>query len=920
MPQAELDGIDIGGIRAAMAASTPRERARGLASRLGWSGERAGVHWNDAQAELGHFVLADVPTTAALVGSGRPGRESDEFTKAWRRGDRWCVAVESDRLHWCDLRSQQSWTARGSELSPADLRGFTPASFINTGVFKPSSISMSATAGVPDRHPADLLHDRLMGWWDEALKHGGVGREKIVKDVFTRVVAAIMLLRTIESAPVRPPPQLRPLESVRASEDLGQICTTAASIFNSRVLRDVPVQNLPSSILLRIIDDTYAPPLDFFDIDVDPVGRFTEEVLGDMPAVAEGAQRTIFIPSTLTKHDDSQQRVHGVYYTPRIFADLLAAQLVTPMARNAERPHELPVVFDPAAGSGELLCAALRAILSIEMWRTPEVAIRLLTSHMWAMDVAEGTLPLIATNLLRAALRMVPELVTGRLKFPSLESNLQQGDSLKPSCLAAIPMVDVVVMNPPFSGPQRWSLPDDVAPDIAAISGAPNRAIAHLCAAVSKVRDGGGIGAILPSETLAGPRTASWRSYVAERMSIDLVIDNGLVEFRPGMSARPGLVAGRRLGAVPWRARTRVTQIQFKAGYKDHDFGALLASANRPGSPVMSRLLPGITPTDAGWTLGRLDPVAPVVREDWISLNTLASPSEGFHQGAVPAPAEIGREAFLLRRGPDRRWRHSVSDSSISDINFTESEVAMSKLLRPYANAAEAVRVTPAFCAPNIPESLIILPESSETGAATHGVVIDTLDGVSRTISERIQKKAEQARNDAPDDQVKDDAWWDHMARGILSYATPKGYRSGDGPLLLLSKTTRGRVGVESEVFISAWIDETGLAVPIDGVWARFSSIEIAVAVALLVNDPRLTEVLRRNGATRNRSTTQWHIRDMASLRVPDLRLPQYEQALQELVEIWRAYVRECAPLPPDQAYQTPRYKQLRRSASHLLE
>lgn len=896
---AQPDLPDLRAVAAALAAGSPEQRARAVAGGLGWNSERAQVRWSPDRGS-GNFVLAPYATGAGVVGLRTGRAEHDEFLRAWRQGYRWCLAVDRGRMHWCDLSRGRTWSVSAGMLSPQALVGLSPSSFVASGTFQPSDVGFIETDTLPRENPTQVLHGRLMGWWTETLRHAGTKKEGTTKDAFTKVVAAVLLLRTIEAAPVTERPGFAKLQSLQSIDDAEAAVRAAGAAFNSRVLRDVPLRALPFDIVQRIIKDTYEADLDFFDMDVDPVGRFYEEVLGDDPYVVPSRQRALIGPEHEAHHDTSQRRHHGVYFTPKVFADILAEHLVAPMARNAERAEELPKILDPAAGSGELLCAALRAIFAVDQWRTPGVAMRVLAEHIWAVDQEGRALQLAALNLLRTTVRMVPDILSCGMKFPCLESNLRKGDSLTAEALAALPKVDALLMNPPFGGSQRWRLPQNVTSAIASIPGNPNRALAHLCAGMEKVKEGGGIGAILPSDVLSGSKTAPWRAAFAAGASVDFIVENALIEFQSGMSARPGMVVARRLRNGDWRPRSRLVRLRFRAGFQDHDVAALLASANRPDSPVTAELLPAIEPDATTWTnAGQRATATAMSAGTTVTLKELAAPSRGFHQGVVPAPAGIGRESFLVRHGPDGTYRTAAG-----------ARVGSSSFFRPFANAGHLAPGVPVFCDAAAPDVAILLPESN----GQHGVLISSLDDGARSMAEGLVDAASRVPG------LVENRWAQQLRGGFLTFNAPKGFVSGRGAVLCMSKTTRGRVGQEAGIAVSTWIDTAGTAVPVDGVWARFESPEIALAVALALNSDRCAGELRARGSPRNRDTTEIVVDVLERLVVPDFRLPAFAPLLAEIMVAWDAYREACREKRPEDAYATPEYAHLRALGKRLLE
>jgi N-6 DNA Methylase len=562
------DDVDIRALRDSLAVDDPRERTAAVLGALAWDRPAAYVEWAPHTREVGRFTVGDFPTSASIVDSS-----ASTWQPAWHAGFRWCISAQAGALHWFDLKKRLHWTGTGAALSKRVLAGLTPSGFERTAQLAPLEVTPEPAPELLAKDPSRLVGDRILGWWNLYCEHHiksapAVEEADLHKATFTRFMAGVLLLRTIEDTERiewLPKGKLRESVSGANASSFRSVVSRATTRLNSRVISRIA--DVSFDVARTIVRESYEIGVNFAALDVDPVGTFYEEILGVEYVYSPKRQRELFGNNLDTTADRTARRTDGVYYTPRIYADTLARSLVRPRVRAAERIEELPVVADIAAGSGELLCAAFREVLTEPMWCKPDVAWQVLDTKLQAIDKNPLAPQLCALNLLRTAVRFVPELFDGRCRLPPLDDNLRVGNALQRRDLDALPAPDVVLINPPFHSPNRWRRPDlaTAIPALTDVSAYPHQAVAFFAAAVHLAPKGAGLGVVMPSTIFTGALSAPWRRWLAERVRLDLVVANYGTPFRD-VDSYAGLVVGRKRTSSCFRIGTLSRVITNLAG------------------------------------------------------------------------------------------------------------------------------------------------------------------------------------------------------------------------------------------------------------------------------------------------------------------------------------------------------------------
>ena len=240
-----------------------------------------------------------------------------------------------------------------------------------------------------------------------------------------------------------------------------------------------------------------------------PLGPHALEPIADPHAIGETYAASL-PPTTRAKA--------GAYYTPAELADRLWDALCDGGATPEMSFHDL------AAGAGSLLLRPLRSAVqsALSSDTSPEISLRRI-AHRFT-GVSGTDLDPVACRLANALLaaEMLPLWARiERHRRPPMPHLLMTGDGLSYRGGNA---VDVVVLNPPY-GRVRLT-PAERAAFADRVTGHANLYGLFLAAAIERVRDGGLVGAVLPTSFLGGAYGRALRSFIAahaEPLEITLV-------------------------------------------------------------------------------------------------------------------------------------------------------------------------------------------------------------------------------------------------------------------------------------------------------------------------------------------------------------------------------------------------------------
>lgn len=889
---------DARAFRHALSIPQTKERTRRILDALSWNRPDAQVEWKVIPAEVGRFTISNFPTSAALVTA-----QTSPLKLAWESGFRWCLTTEEGAVDWYDLKLGRHWRGQGDSITQSALEGLTSESFADTGEMAPKAVNFDDFGTKYSIDPSHKVAEKIRQWWTSLYqqylvrteKKSGALTDHNFRRNFTSAVAAVLLLRTVEDmngAPWLKNGTLR--VAAKSQRTLGLCFRMAAERLNSRVLK-ANYETLPHSTMRNVIDGSYDLGVDLAALDVDPVGAFYEEMLGYDYPYTPMSQRSLFGDNDFDiRQDSAARRREGVYYTPRIYADTLAQQIVRPRVRASESENELPVIADISAGSGELLCAALREILSEPMWRTPQTAWTMLDEKIYAIDINPLALDLCALNLLRTAIRYVPAILdTRRPALPALNKNLVDGDALTLPTLEKIPSLDIVLINPPFQSSRRWQIPPNAIPQLNEVRVKPNRAVAFLAAAIAKCAPNAGIGAVLPSHFFSAETSAEWRSWVAEKMSVDLVVSHFGQQFRDAHSYA-GLLLGHRRETTQWRPRSRIVRVGPRTDDL-HDTGALMSEMARPS--LARPVKPGLE----SWLLDP-EPVSIYVKRGTQPLREVIG--DCFHQGVSPAPKFWGQNLFLFRDLGDGSVTHCYDQKSYDNISTTQ--------LWPVARAKSLNGNVPLWCEPVSPSLFAYLPHPDETMSALKDRDVSAWR-LARAIRKAVLAKSKFVRSEP------DLAFVKSIKKGLISFHTTKGYDPRDERALLYA--SKSSVTEQSQGLNRAWhswLSISGEVIPLSGTYARVDRVEIGAVLSVWMTIDEIVAPLYRQSIPRIGGSQQFRLMDINSWEIPDLRHDSFQKELDSFYLLYLEYREEANGLPFHDVFDLRLYKKLQDFAKKL--
>jgi hypothetical protein len=835
---------------------------------------------------------------------------------AYFAGHRWCIAVQGGAIFWRDFSVAEVWTAPASELTAEVLQGFTPSFFARQGRFEPVGVPRSLAAGLPKEDATEFLLERVDAWWHRWLSDH-VNPEHIdrERESFVHLLSALLLLKTIED--LGRIDWLKPGTLHRAARDgaaLPKLLRRSALALNSRVLRAVADLADDAQHIVPLVKALEDSEIDFASLEIDPVGAFYEQVLGTTQTITEPAQSMLpMMGRGQTIVDDiSARRRLGAFFTPRSYADVITHHLVLPAVHVATDMQELPSILDLAAGSGELLCAALREVFSETRWRRPDVARTVLAEKIWAVDLNPNAVHLAALNVLRTTVRLVPELLEDGCRFPALEKNFIAADATNQRVLNAIPTADIVLLNPPFKGRAHW-LPSktDRAQVLDKLGGPVNLAFAFLAIALEKVRDGGAVGVVMASQLFSGIQHREVREHVARQLRIETIVINHGSPF-PDALSYAGLLLGHRLPGVQL---SRAEVITVPGGVRNGaaDVGAILFSAaDSSGASVESRATTMMVPiaehalwnwtgTSIGATRSRAG------KSPRIPLSAILH--RGIHQGVTVAPEDWGYDLFLFKDAPGGGVYHANGRKLLED---------RTSALRAFSRPRMLQKEVPNLCEPVVSGARVFLP--GDGGSA--GTTIDELkkvDPIAARLAESIRDHA--LRTPSASLSKRASLIASELRAGLIRFNWSKAYLDEPLPLVVLSKASRSGAGRAQQVHWSAWVNTDGAVVPLDGVYMRTIAVEYAIVVAVLLNVADATAAVLRDAPIRNKTTKQPELAIMnENWEIPDLSACVYHGVLGEVVDAFYTYRRSVIGRTPGEAVATREYKDVVRLGETLWQ
>jgi type I restriction-modification system DNA methylase subunit len=229
--------------------------------------------------------------------------------------------------------------------------------------------------------------------------------------------------------------------------------------YNSELFDDHPCEDLAIdfSILKEIILETYDPYL-FDVIGVEVLGNIYEQYLGYVPRLTE--KRVKYEPKPEVR------KAGGIFYTPEYIVDYIVKNTVGRFL-SERKPKEIQTlrILDPACGSGSFLIRAYKELevyyqnLKKEAWEKRKKTLdkvfedqapfsfdegsletrwelnvfdkrKLVLEHVFGVDLDDQAVEVSRLSLMLKMLEGEHGIVPGRAVLPTLDHNIQCGNSL----------------------------------------------------------------------------------------------------------------------------------------------------------------------------------------------------------------------------------------------------------------------------------------------------------------------------------------------------------------------------------------------------------------------------------------------------------------------------------------------------------
>ena len=678
-----------------------QDATRHILHALGWQGEGASVDRPmDAPRNYARLMLGTAATSA--------GTQLTSATNLWwtgfQQGASYHIAVDNRSICWYDFQNRMEWRADyNDDLSP--LAGLTPQAFIRNGIFAPAKVAPIGSDTLPTKPPRPYLIGLVKSWLEAYVKSDERTNVDgpLAESDFVVLLARLVFIRTIEDIGVadwhRSNTLLHLTESTtginrRLTELFGELHRRLQNpMFSKRV--SLPAEEGMTVQLIRYLYNSGGRSLDFSAIDFSMVGQFYEVILGDHLVRTQSRQTTMFGASEATVVPVSHRREFGQYYTPRVYSDYLAQKLVLPRVLLSQTTEDLPVVADLAVGSGEMLTATLRAILSVPAFNNPEAVCKILSTKLVGFDTNPTAIQLATLNLLRTAYLICPELLATGSPLPNL-SRIQKMDTLSKNHLKK--GVDIVLTNPPFRGQPDWfkELPQTERKVglMQYLGGKSNKADAFLIRSIEALKAGGRLGIVMPTQFFTSSADRKLRSeIVATFTPTELVINHGAKVF-DGVDAQPSLL----IGDVATNNGVRSPNTLVRTVAPTTDSAETMARVGVPAAPARLTIVKAPTTGEGDWLFREATflrkfsgPTCQVGRYDGVGLKFSRSP--------ILHVKPLG-ETWKLRL-TNRCWRVESTRAEIHDVE------ASTHILRP---------VHPGQIEPSATQERIIYPYDVTSG------------------------------------------------------------------------------------------------------------------------------------------------------------------------------------------------------------
>jgi hypothetical protein len=540
------------------------------------------LHWGEPGADLRHRKPPEIASDVAIgYISGRPAalfatdkrRQLSDIVPeiarlAYHSSIEWGLlanATEAIVFNAQRVRDQQWFTfpqANWRTSSAADIIASLTPDSIREGRVDDLAFA-SDVVDQPLAAVDDVLVETLDHWRDEAMRYSA-DTEQIDEKLQT-LFSQLFVLRCIEDRKLSD--ATPSLESIilptnrDIAKRLDSIFDSAKTFIQSELFAERPYREIPSDIVKGVIKDLYTPqsiPIknfryNFAWIDAGILGWAYQKYLSNVlsPTRAD-AQQFLFSQPKREVRRISVQKAGGVYYTPEFIVRYLTHKCVDAFFERiaasgsiVEDEMRLPIIADPACGSGSFLVAAVDVLLD----RLKQINPRKQWGQRLIKDgcVIGIDIDVRAVTLARLAvwLRLAEE--PKPLPLPRLADNIRQGDSLRDETWKGLPaQVDLLLGNPPFVAHLPPADRDRLAARFPTARGRSDLAYYFLELSVHKLAPGGFFGLVFPNRLFSSRDASELRQFLTNECCLLSVVDFGSNEVFVGTTSYIALLHGAK--------------------------------------------------------------------------------------------------------------------------------------------------------------------------------------------------------------------------------------------------------------------------------------------------------------------------------------------------------------------------------------
>ncbi len=258
----------------------------------------------------------------------------------------------------------------------------------------------------------------------------------LIDEGVQKLLNRLIFIRCAEDRKIEPPTLMPLIHEWKSSGKAGQVSPYQDMVkkfreldetYNSNLFDEHPFEEWDEfgGATEKVIDILYGKKnyfeYDFSIIPADVLGNVYENYLGHQLKKSKKQEET---GKNLKKRKEQ-----GIYYTPKFIVDYIVQNALGPVLDKCKSVNDLQKIkiLDPACGSGSFLVAAMNFLIKkyeeFNIKPNGLLKIQILKSNIYGVDLDQQAVELARLNLL---LNTFDE----KIKFPKLDSNIKNGNSL----------------------------------------------------------------------------------------------------------------------------------------------------------------------------------------------------------------------------------------------------------------------------------------------------------------------------------------------------------------------------------------------------------------------------------------------------------------------------------------------------------